>query len=279
MPNFTDQMAKLSDAKLVKITTVERNLYDPAAVAAAETELQKRNLTNNDVAELLQENINLNNTPEKRTYRTIDTKLGAWGKLLSPFTKKTNQQALTIIIVGLVFIELNNYGNFFSLFYFFTSHIFNEPADDILFRLLMNILPLLVYWTGIVLLAKVKKLGWILIVGLIIFGFIDSIFVSAGQIIYQHSETYVLMEANYYEVNGYDKNAIYLPSLESIYYKVLKYFTILLKAGTIIFLTKGSIIQWFNVSTKLRLYTILIAALGPIVLALFMVFLYWIGLF
>ncbi len=80
MPNqFTEQMSKRTNVELLKILNEQRNDYQPEAITAAEEELGKRNLSNEQVATAKEELEAKRQFDEKRA----NEPLGAGWKILT----------------------------------------------------------------------------------------------------------------------------------------------------------------------------------------------------
>ena len=76
---FTDIMSPHTDAELLKIVNVQRNDYQSEALEAAELELQKRNLSAEQVQEAVQEN----ETKKLIETEKANVKLGGGWKVLT----------------------------------------------------------------------------------------------------------------------------------------------------------------------------------------------------
>ena len=65
--DFSESMAASSDADIIRILTSERNNYQELAIKAAERELQKRNLSVEQIEEIKKANASLQTVQEKKS--------------------------------------------------------------------------------------------------------------------------------------------------------------------------------------------------------------------
>jgi len=157
---FSDHMFKLSNSELLKVLE-SRADYQPEAIIAAEIELKNRDLTNKDLTEARIENNQQKERVEKKNEKFDEFK-GEVINSLDPLSRNTFRKRIVLLsgffIVAFIFNLIDNIDLFKNL----TTRIFD-------FTILEPISVLILLPLGGLFIWKEKKLGWIILAGLLTF--------------------------------------------------------------------------------------------------------------
>ena len=243
---FDKVMSDNSDFILYEILHHKRNEYNPEAIVSAENEFKKRNI---DAAKQIEFENKIqsqkNHTINKQQETTeLISKFINFGKLIIPTRKGSLSKNLTSITLFFTAVYIYYLANNFSLT---TTLLFQPCYWDL--NALEYLLPFLLYPIAIYGFWKIKKYGWYLIVSLLTYSLVTTIF--SGLVTY-----YIYNNSN----QEIDFSLIFTqPNIRTILIHFLVFF------GFILYLNKKNTITYYGIRQRvgfifvLTLFTVLLA--------------------
>jgi len=245
-------MTMRSDAELLEITTVLRDDYQLEAVTAAESELLKRNLSDQQLAEaqaLLDAKI-LEQTNKKEKIKKLQNKVADIADTIHPLKEKSTDTTIKLITIGLSIPYLIFLFNTWDLFILMFQDFGNIDFSGILY-----IVPILSFPIGLFGFWTIKKYGWIIITILLTIFAMNALISLAFEIKWAMQSSFQYSNPALDELFGKNGFAFHIGQL-------------LLFVGLIYFLNIRKVIEKFKINKRTQLLVIGLTAIPFILFGL-----------
>jgi len=251
MNQFSERYKTFSTCDLLRVIENQSD-YQSEAVEAAKTEINQRNLSDQEINDAKSE-LEAERKEEQRQYEKraeVEQKVKSLGTsvfdTINPIQKTapTTERLIRLLTIVFGLIAVVKWFNEFE----FIRFALTADMGTSEFSMIRYILPVIILTTAVILFWIRKKSGWILITAYV---------------------TYSAIGALGLLIMTWDMEPVGVPSLDSLFpqtYGVTQIFTTLFFGGTLWILTKNEIIKEYSISRKTTIVTIGISAVLTILL-------------
>jgi hypothetical protein len=242
-PNhFTELYSSYSTEKLVAVVTAPLN-YQPEAVEAAQNELAKRNVSDDEIERLREEILNTPPTvtkAEKLTGEAVNYTSKKLTDFVSAPGKPRVESLLNRFLIVLVILTLLKFYNGWWMIHFMFSYP-EEAGFD--FSILVFFIDYLIVPVSTYFIWKRKPLGWYLLC------------------IFSVANIIISCDSFYYALTWKPSNFALINALSPKVDITVVVFVIFFWAATLMFLARKALREIFKIKTRAMLYSIIIPAI------------------